>query len=100
MKNFILSLLFITISSQALAGRMKEIFMTVHEEIEFYYQASGNWSLIKISNLEFISNENDHYILVSANTTIRSVHTGKGKEENCLVSIDRDYLEFTSVNCF
>lgn len=100
MRNLILMALFATISTQTHAGRMKEIFTTVHEEIEFYYQATGDWNLVKVSDLEFISNDYDQYILVTANTVIRNIHTGKGKEEICLISIEREALEFTSINCF
>ncbi len=100
MKNVILAVLFLTLSAQVHAGRMKEIFTTVHEEIEFYYQATGDWNLVKVSDLEFISDDYDQYILVTANAAIRNVHTGKGKEETCLVSIEREALEFTSINCF
>ena len=92
--------LFLVLNFPVYAGKMKEIYTIVQEEIEFYYQASGNWSLLSISNMDIISSEADTFIIVSAESTVRNNETGIGAQETCLVTISLERLDAHSVNCF
>lgn len=101
MKYLLSSLvLFLVLLSPAQAGKMKEIYTIVQEEIEFYYQASGTWSLLSVSNMEILPTEADSFIIVSADTTVRNNETGVGAKERCLVTVSIESLDAHSVNCF
>lgn len=82
------------------AGAVKEIYTVIHEEIEFYYQATGDWQVVKVAQLEFIPADNYDYILVSAVATIQNVHTGQKSKETCLVTFDKMTHDFHSITCF
>lgn len=101
MKYLLSSLaLFLVLICPVHAGKMKEIYTLVQEEIEYYYQASGTWNLLSISNMEIISSETDSFIIVSAESTVRNNETGVGAQETCLVTLSLENLEPHSVNCF
>ena len=88
------------LSANVKAGQIKEIYTTVQEEVEFYYQATGEWNVLKVSDMSFITSDVDSFILVQAIATIRNINTGIGKQETCLISFESESLEFTSINCF
>lgn len=92
--------LFLVLNSPVHAGKMKEIYTLVQEEIEYYYQTSGTWSLLSVSNMEILPTEADSFIIVSAESTVRNNETGVGAQETCLVTLSLESLDAHSVNCF
>lgn len=88
------------ITSPLMAGSVKEIYTSVNEEIELYYQATGDWSLLKVSEMRFVPSESQDFIIISAEATIRNIHNGRGITEICLVTYKVEDLEFQTINCF
>lgn len=95
---FLACTFFITSSLQA--GAVKEVYTSAQEEIGLYYQAGGEWELLKISQMEFIYKESSEFITLTANTTIRNFNTGKVAKENCIVTFVEKNLELYGINCF
>lgn len=88
------------VTSPLNAGSVKEIYTSVHEEIEFYYHSAGDWDVLKISDMKFVPSESQEFIIVSAEATIRNLHTGRGLTETCLLTYLALDLEFQTINCF
>jgi len=99
-KYFLTIFLTIGFAFAVQAGVMKEIYTTTQEEITLYYQASGEWDVLKISDLEIVSTDLDPFIIVTASSIIRNKETGLGKKETCIVTLKRESLSPYSVNCF
>jgi len=92
---FLLSLPLIT-----QAGIKKEIYTTAQEEISHYYENTGSWELIQISNLVIISKKMGQFIIVTASTIIKNKETGVSNKENCIITLQKENLSPYSVNCF
>lgn len=82
------------------AGSIKEIYSSAQEAIEFYYQASGEWSVLKISKINFVDTQSAEFTLISARTTIKNLTTREISKEICLVTYVTENHEFYSINCF
>lgn len=95
----LLTFIFIATASVQ-AGSMKEIYTSVNEEIEFYYQAAGDWAVVKVSEMRFIPSDNPDYVIISAKATVRNMLSGRGVTETCLLTYKAQDLEFQTINCF
>lgn len=88
------------ITAPAHAGKIKEIYTSAQEEVEFYYQATGEWQLVKIRKMDFVNVESAEFTMLSAKTLIRNIATREMVSETCLVTYVTDDLSFHSINCF
>lgn len=82
------------------AKEIHEAYASVFEEIENYYHSSGQWELLKVSEIELVPADSIDYVLISAKTTIRNTHTGIGASEICLLSFTERNYDLYSINCF
>lgn len=82
------------------AGMLKELYTSVQEEVASYYQAQGEWILIKVESMEFIELKNNDYLTVSAKAFLVKHESKADLVETCLVTFTKQELEFQSINCF
>ncbi len=97
---FLACLLILSNTTDAEAKMVKEIYTNVESEIANYYEAGGEWQLTNIDRMQFMNSENEEFILVSAQTRIRNLNSGKKTKESCLLSFAQDDTSFHSINCF
>lgn len=88
------------VTSTVHAGGVKEIYTSTQEEVDFYYQATGEWTLIKVSEIGFVPNESTEFTIVSAKALIQNINTEKMENETCLVTFVTTTRGFYSINCF
>lgn len=100
--KFLIALLvsLFVVTSTVHAGGVKEIYTTTQEEVDFYYQATGEWTLVRIYGIGFVPNESAEYTIVSAKTVIKNINTEKLANETCLVTFVTETRDFYSINCF
>ena len=96
---FFLAIFFLT-TSPLQAVSIQEYYSSIEEEVEFYYQATGEWELIKILSVDFVPDDTQEFTIVSAKTMVRSIHSEKVNLETCLLTYISESRGFYSINCF
>lgn len=72
----------------------------VRSQVENYYAATGDWSLIKVKNIKQVEVDSLEFLLMSAKAHIQDINTGKNFTETCLVTFIQQNNEFYAINCF
>lgn len=89
--------LLITSNAQAIDRVLQA---NVRSQVENYYAATGDWSLVKVKNIEQVEAGSLEFILMSAKAHVLDMNTGKHFTETCLVTFIQHNNEFYAINCF
>ncbi len=89
--------LLITSSAEAVE---RDLYANVRDQVADYYEATGEWTLVKVKNIERVDYTSAEFVLMSAKAHIQNNTTVRGMTETCLVSFVAENGEFFSINCF
>ncbi|MBC7713027.1 MAG: hypothetical protein H7177_06795 [Rhizobacter sp.] len=100
--KLILSLVTIVLltTTSAYADFRKDLYESVQDEIQNYYSSAGEWSVVKIKNVEEVITDSAEYRLMKAKVNLQNLYNERGTTQTCLVTFVNDNYDFYAINCF